>query len=83
MEKDYYEYITQFFGRCAPVYDIVNIVLSGTRDKVVEISNQGSGSKILDVATGTGKQAFAFARNGYNVIGIDLSKEMLKVANKL
>ncbi len=37
---------------------------------------------MLDVATGTGKQAFAFAKKGYNVIGIDLSEDMLKIANK-
>ena len=36
----------------------------------------------MDVATGTGKQAFAFAKRGYDVIGIDLSEAMLKVANK-
>lgn len=39
-------------------------------------------SKILDVATGTGKQAFAFAKRGYEVVGIDLSEAMLNVAKK-
>jgi demethylmenaquinone methyltransferase/2-methoxy-6-polyprenyl-1,4-benzoquinol methylase len=38
--------------------------------------------KILDVCTGTGTQAFAFAKRGYEVMGIDLSEEMLRVANK-
>lgn len=37
---------------------------------------------LLDVATGTGKQAFAFAKKGYEVIGIDISEAMLKVAKK-
>jgi len=34
------------------------------------------------VATGTGKQAFAFARRGFNVVGVDLSEEMLAVAKR-
>jgi len=55
---------------------------SRVRDKVVNFTNVRNGSKILDVATGTGKQAFAFAKRGYDVIGIDLSEAMLKVANK-
>jgi demethylmenaquinone methyltransferase/2-methoxy-6-polyprenyl-1,4-benzoquinol methylase len=36
----------------------------------------------LDVATGTGQQAFAFAKKGYEVIGVDLSEAMLNVAKK-
>ena len=80
MDEDYYEYITKFFGRWAPAYDVVDILISGIRDKVVDVTNTRSGSKILDVATGTGKQAFAFARKDYDVTGIDLSEDMLKVA---
>ena len=48
----------------------------------MDFTNAGTGSKILDVATGTGKQAFAFAKKGYDVTGIDLSEAMLKVASK-
>jgi len=46
----------------------------------VNFTDAGIGSKILDVATGTGKQAVAFARKGFDVIGVDLSEAMLKVA---
>ncbi len=35
-----------------------------------------------DVCTGTGTQAFAFAKRGYEVVGIDLSEEMLRMAKK-
>lgn len=68
-------------------YDIVFGSLSlgaesSLRDKVVDFTSARSGSKILDVATGTGRQAFAFAEKGYDVIGIDLSEDMLKVAIK-
>jgi len=82
MDEEYYSYIKKFFGRWAPIYDIVDLFLSGVRDKVVDFTDPRNGSRVIDVATGTGKQAFAFAENGYEVIGIDLSKDMLKVANK-
>jgi len=52
------------------------------REEAVKVTNIERGLKILDVCTGTGKQAFAFAKNGCDVIGIDLSEDMLKVANK-
>ena len=34
------------------------------------------------MATGTGKQAYAFAKKGFDVIGIDISESMLRIANK-
>ena len=82
MDEEYYSYIKKWFNRWAPIYDVIDIPLSAVRDKVVDFINAKNGSKILDVATGTGKQAFAFAQKGYDVIGIDLSEDMLKVANK-
>lgn len=38
------------------------------------------GSRILDVGCGTGRHAIEFAKRGYQVTGVDLSLEMLKVA---
>ncbi|OYT54530.1 MAG: hypothetical protein B6U72_02370 [Candidatus Altiarchaeales archaeon ex4484_2] len=80
MEDEYYSYIKKFFRRWASVYDILDIFISGLMNKVVEFTDAGNGSRVLDVATGTGKQAFAFARKGYDVVGIDLSTDMLNVA---
>ncbi len=81
-EKEYYSLIKKVFDILAPFYDIVTMPFSKVRDRVVNLTDARNGSKILDVATGTGKQAFAFAKRGYEVIGIDLSEAMLKVANK-
>lgn len=81
-EKKYYLLVKKVFRILAPFYDIGTIPISGLRDKAVDLTNAGIGSKILDVATGTGKQAFAFAKRGYDVTGIDLSEAMLKVASK-
>ena len=49
---------------------------------VVGFSGAPDGSSVLDVATGTGSQAIAFARSGYTVTAIDLSEAMLGVARK-
>ncbi|KPQ43980.1 MAG: ubiquinone/menaquinone biosynthesis methyltransferase [Candidatus Methanoperedens nitroreducens] len=81
-EKEYYLLVRKVFRIIAPFYDIGTIPISGLRDKAVNFTNAGMGSKFLDVATGTGKQAFAFAKRGYDVTGIDLSEAMLKVAIK-
>ncbi len=81
-EEEYYSLTKKVFGIWAPFYDIFVLPISRVRDKVVDFTNVKNGSKILDVATGTGKQAFAFAKKGYDVTGIDLSEEMLKVASK-
>lgn len=81
-EKQYYSLVKRTFDTLAPFYDVVVIPLSRVRDKVVNFTEAKIGSKILDVATGTGKQAFAFAKRGYDVIGVDLSEVMLKVATK-
>ncbi len=72
MKDEYYSYIKKFFKKLAFIYDIVDIFISGLRDKIVDFTNTRNGSRIMDVATGTGKQAFVFAKKGYNVIGIDL-----------
>lgn len=82
MNEDYYLYTKKLFGRWAPVYDVIDLFISRIREKVVTVTNAESGSKILDVCTGTGKQAFAFGKRGYDVVGIDLSEDMLNVATK-
>ena len=82
MNEDYYLYINKFFEKWAPVYNFTDLFISGVRWKTVNFTDAKIGSRVLDVCTGTGKQAFAFARKGYDVTGIDLSENMLKVAKK-
>lgn len=81
-EKAYYSLTKRVFDILAPFYDVIAGPFSRLRSKVVDFTNAGKDMEILDVATGTGKQAFAYAKCGYNVIGIDLSEGMLKVANR-
>lgn len=80
--NDYHSYINRLFGKWAPIYDLFTMPISRVRDKVVDLVDAEKGSKILDVCTGTGKQSFAFGKRGYSVIGIDLSEDMLKIAER-
>lgn len=82
MDKEYYDYIGKFASGLAKVYGIADFLARPTRNKVVEIANVRRGSKILDVATGTGELVFAFAEKGLATTGIDLSKDMLRIARK-
>lgn len=82
--EDYYSYIKEWFRRESRFYHIlVDILSSRLRDKVVDFVNANNGSRILDVAMGTRGQAFAFAKKGHDIVGIDLSEDMVNVANKL
>jgi demethylmenaquinone methyltransferase/2-methoxy-6-polyprenyl-1,4-benzoquinol methylase len=80
--RDYYSLQKKFWGIFAPFYDVFEVFSRRIRGKVVALADAKKGSKILDVATGTGKQAFAFAKEGYDVIGVDLSEAMLATARR-
>ena len=84
MDENYYQYTRGWFGKWAWFYNFIALPLTGIRNKVADLVDEEYKDKIkiLDVCTGTGTQAFAFAKKGYEVMGIDLSEEMLRVANK-
>ncbi|NMX21695.1 hypothetical protein C5S30_04530 [ANME-1 cluster archaeon GoMg4] len=63
-------------------YNFIALPLTGIREKVADLIDAEDEIKILDVCTGTGTQAFAFARRNYEVVGLDLTREMLKIAEK-
>lgn len=80
--NEYSYYNNQFFGRWAWLYDFEKYFLFPLRKKAAKFLDVKSPSKILDVATGTGALAFELAKLGNDVIGIDLSPEMLSQAKK-
>ncbi len=41
-----------------------------------------SGWKVLDVGSGTGRHAAAFARRGHTVVGVDASQQMVRLARE-
>ena len=56
--------------------------LSNFRQIVVRVSRVKPDAKILDIGSGIGKQAFAFADKGYDVTGIDLIEGKIKKASE-
>ena len=70
----------------APVYDRLNsdIDYAGWADYIETQFKRYSSkeiSSVLDLACGTGSMTVELARRGYDMTGIDLSEEMLAVAN--
>jgi demethylmenaquinone methyltransferase/2-methoxy-6-polyprenyl-1,4-benzoquinol methylase len=81
-ERDYYALNEKVYRVFAPFYDTVTAPIARLRREVVSASGAGPTSKVLDVATGTGAQARAFAERCREVVGIDISEHMLRVARR-
>lgn len=79
------EKIQQMFGAIAPRYDFLNRLLSfgidrRWRTKAVRLLKYREGSRILDVATGTGDVALEIARRtpgSVRITGADFCREMI------
>ncbi len=77
--------VEDMFDNIAPKYDLLNHVLSMKidvlwRKKLVNWMNKDRPKEVLDVATGTGDLAIAIEKGtGANVVGLDLSQQMLNV----
>ena len=83
------EEVREMFDNIAPKYDLLNHTLSMSIDRiwrrrVVRIVRRSRPHRILDVATGTGDLAIAMARRirDVQVLGVDLSEQMLAVARR-
>lgn len=81
------EKIQQMFGAIAPRYDFLNRLLSfgidrNWRKKAVRLLKYREGSRVLDVATGTGDVALEIARNtppSVKITGADFCREMVEL----
>ncbi len=78
---------TSLFNKIAKHYDALNTFFSFGMDKIwrKKLSKSIMGSNlILDIATGTGEVAIETVRSlqGSHVIGLDPSREMLRLAQK-
>jgi ubiquinone/menaquinone biosynthesis C-methylase UbiE len=78
---DYKKYNDQFFSRWAPVYDTLELILNGVRTEIIKEIDSAN-KTVLDVATGTGNLALDLSQTAEKVVGIDLSSEMLAIAEK-
>lgn len=81
-ERHYYALMAMAWRLLAPFYDVISFPLTRLRREVATMAGVHPGARVLDVATGTGAQALAFAEAGAEVIGVDLSESMLRIARR-
>ena len=81
--------IRRMFNNIAPYYDRICHILSFNidrlwRKRLVELVAERKPTNIVDIATGTGDVAISMAKKipTSQIVGIDLSEEMLKVAQQ-
>lgn len=80
--------VTKMFDTISQEYDGLNRVISfgidiKWRKKVVALVKKSAPKRVLDIATGTGDLAIQLAATGaQEVIGLDISKGMLKVGRQ-
>ena len=80
------EGVRAMFDRIAPVYDLMNRVmtvgLDGRWRRATAESVVRPGDRVLDACCGTGDLALAGAQAGGNVTGLDFSERMLERARR-
>ena len=79
--------VNDLFAAIAPRYDLINDLQSfglhrWWKRRLVRLSGAQPGRTALDVCCGTGDLAFALARAGAEVVGLDFSEPMLEVARQ-
>lgn len=79
-------YNRALFATIAGRYDLITRVLSYGQDqrwkrRVVDVARVVPGARVLDLACGTGDLSVCFAARGAQVVGLDLTPEMLERAH--
>jgi demethylmenaquinone methyltransferase/2-methoxy-6-polyprenyl-1,4-benzoquinol methylase len=77
--------VRAIFATIADRYDLITVVLSYGQDRrwkrrLVDLAAVRAGARALDLATGTGDIAFALARRGARVAGLDITFRMIELA---
>ena len=78
-------YVRSLFATIADRYDFITVALSYGQDRrwkrrLVRLAQPSPGVRALDLATGTGDIAFAMARAGAHVVGLDITPRMIELA---
>lgn len=78
-------YVRRLFATIADRYDFITVVLSFGRDRawkrrLVREARLHAGERVFDLASGTGDIAFAAARAGAAVVGLDVTPRMIALA---
>jgi len=80
-------YVRRLFATIADRYDLITRILSAGRDqrwkaRLVELAQIRQGTRVLDLACGTGDIAIAAAARGATVVGLDITPRMIVLAKK-
>ncbi len=87
-DKGKQEQIEKMFNNISREYDFLNRLITFGMDKkwrnnVLKLLIEKDPKDILDIATGTGDMAILFSKtNAKNIVGVDISKGMLDIANE-
>jgi len=82
-ERAYYALTRRTYASWfATFYDAITWPARWVRSRVPRLAGIQVGTRAIDVATGTGAQARAFADAGAHVLAIDLSPRMLAIAGR-
>lgn len=81
------QYVRRLFATIADRYDLITIVLSFGRDRawkrrLVRLADVRPGTRLLDLACGTGDIGFEAARHGAVVSGLDITPRMIELARE-
>ena len=72
--------IIEFFDACAPSWDADMVKDDGIISSVLDAAGVKEGVRVLDVACGTGVLFPYYLARGAQVVGIDISPEMVRIA---
>lgn len=78
-------YVRRLFATIAPRYDLITRILSFGLDgrwkvRLIDLAEVKPGSRLLDLACGTGDLTFEGARRGAAAVGLDITSGMIELA---
>lgn len=84
MERAHKDLVREEFTRQAPAYADAPVVKDPLHlEDLVEMVRPAADARVLEIATGPGHVAMAFARVCREVVGVDLTEAPLKIAEKM
>jgi demethylmenaquinone methyltransferase/2-methoxy-6-polyprenyl-1,4-benzoquinol methylase len=80
-------YVRALFRTIADRYDLITRILSYGRDRywkrrLVQLAGPLTGTRALDLATGTGDIAYAVSERSHSVFGLDITTRMIELAQQ-
>ncbi len=81
--KKYSEYLTEYYSRANnPYWEVIEDKWAPVRSSMVELAELKPGETVLDLATGVGFQAAAFAARSHFTVGMDYIFDRTLLARK-